>query len=126
MAIALPPPSERLAERVRKASLPERLYHYTTQAGCIGIFHTQRIWATSVRFFNDEKEFIFAHDIAYDYLQELDATSNAEESWFFRRLKEDFAIPAVQTYIASFATKGDLLGQWRAYAANGYSLGFSA
>jgi hypothetical protein len=125
MASDLQRPSERLAQRVRSARTPERLYHYTSQAGCIGIFHAQRIWATNVRFFNDEKEFVLAHDIAHEYLQELDATSSQDESWFFRRLLDEFAVTSTETYVTSFSAEGDLLSQWRGYAASGYSIGFS-
>jgi hypothetical protein len=119
-------PSEALARRVKKAQLPDRLYHYTSQGGCIGIFHSKSIWATSIRFFNDEKEFVLAHDIAFEYLLELDATSEGQDAGFFRKLLDDFSIPSTDTYVTSFSTNGDLLSQWRGYAASGYSLGFAA
>ncbi len=33
---------------------PELLYHYTTQEGLLGIFDTQEIWATHIRYLNDK------------------------------------------------------------------------
>src|ERR1700745_2358870 len=43
--------------------LPLRtLYHYTTQAGLLGILTSKSIWASEIRFLNDATEFRTAFD----------------------------------------------------------------
>ena len=37
---------------------PEVLYHYTTQAGLIGIIRGAEIWATHTQYLNDRREYI--------------------------------------------------------------------
>jgi hypothetical protein len=43
---------------------PEILYHYTSQAGLIGILDTRTIWASKIHYLNDSREFALALDIA--------------------------------------------------------------
>src|SRR5687767_5668192 len=120
-------PSERMADRIRAAPLPDGpLYHYTGQAGCIGIMQTQCIWATSIRFFNDEKEFTLAHDRIWELLTEFRETEPEEDWSFYNRLRDEFSITAAETFVASFSASRNRLSQWRGYGANGYALGFDA
>ena len=48
------------------------IYHYTTQAGLIGILTAREIWATDLRFFNDSTELHYALGIAEQKIRELE------------------------------------------------------
>jgi hypothetical protein len=45
--------------------------HYTTLAGLLGIVKTESIWATNIKFLNDEQEFLHALGL----IKEIIATS---------------------------------------------------
>jgi len=44
-----------------------RLGHYTSTVGLIGIFESKELWATNIKYLNDEKEF----DAALDLVQTI-------------------------------------------------------
>ena len=50
---------------------PEILYHYTSQAGLIGMLHTKTIWASKIHYLNDSKEFALALKLARDELDSI-------------------------------------------------------
>jgi hypothetical protein len=37
-------------------------YHYTSQRGLLGIIKEKKIWATNIRYLNDEREFDYGID----------------------------------------------------------------
>lgn len=37
-------------------TVPEKLYHYTSKEGFLGIIENKTLWASSILFMNDEKE----------------------------------------------------------------------
>ena len=61
--------SIRAEQRLSKAP-PLTLYHYTDQAGLLGIMESRRLWATKVQYLNDFMEFGLAVDIAKKKLAE--------------------------------------------------------
>ncbi|PLR40485.1 hypothetical protein CYR32_01710 [Chimaeribacter coloradensis] len=104
------------------------LYHYTNQAGFLGIMESATLWATKIQYLNDNKEFFLALTIADEILKErLRTEINREVVIRLIRFRE--ALPRmndVNVCVCSLSENGDLLSQWRGYAAGlgGYSIGF--
>ena len=42
---------------------PDVLYHYTTQAGLLGIISQKEIWATHTQYLNDRREYLHAIEL---------------------------------------------------------------
>lgn len=109
--------------------LPLRtLYHYTTQAGLLGILTSKSIWASEIRFLNDATEFQAALDAVGSELSarisDLDsAEARARGEAIFR---EFTVLEESSVFVLSLTEEGDDLSQWRAYGGqhSGYALGF--
>jgi hypothetical protein len=108
---------------------PQELFHYTTHAGLIGIAESRQVWATHLRFMNDDREVddgitLFERAIAKAMEEgRLGSRSEPFDTW----LTESGVLFAasVGMYAFCLSEKGDDLSQWRAYCASGgYSLGF--
>jgi DUF2971 family protein len=108
---------------------PAMLFHYTNHAGLIGIASSKELWATHLRFFNDNREV----EDGISYFER--AIDLARKDGQLGRLDEPFDIwhkeggllfaVSVGMYAACLSEKGDDLSQWRAYGVNGgYALGF--
>jgi hypothetical protein len=103
----------------------DKVYHYTTQDGLLGILRDNCLWATSIRHLNDASEFSYAADLAREHLTKC---NGAETAGFYSRclqMLNDYEDPV--SFVASFsADGGDRLSQWRAYSRSGvgYSIGF--
>jgi hypothetical protein len=134
------------------ASAPKGLlYHYTGQKGLLGILNSKSIWATHVRYLNDESEFVTAWEKSWNALQEKirqkefpDKDPNFKQSLekVFRNSrgrietndsqKGAYYVFCLTDDSASDSHKlgfdGDRLSQWRAYSKGtiGFSLGFDA
>ena len=64
---------------------PEILYHYTDQAGLLGILATGELWATKVQYMNDATEFGFSLGLAREILsQRLDNDLHDKNREIFR------------------------------------------
>lgn len=111
-----------LAE-VLKTSAPATLYHYTTQAGLLGIVGQKEIWATSAHFLNDAKEFKYALEL----LSKRIAQEHPKSKKLADLLERLELVREINVCVCSFCTKGDLLSQWRGYGqgGSGYSVGFT-
>src|SRR4051794_32982715 len=110
-------------------SIPERLYHYTSPAGLIGIVSSRTVWATVMHYLNDAKEFQKAIEIAHGilYNTSADAADVASVVQACAELDEALErVSRVHVCIFSLTEQKDLLSQWRGYcpAAGGYSIGF--
>ena len=105
------------------------LYHYTTQAGLLGIIRERKIWASNIHYLNDLNEFKHAIDLANTIAWHM-AERNKEE-WLYKfrdRLKERLEqISKIHIFVFSLSENGDQLSQWRGYcpSGSGYSIGFS-
>jgi hypothetical protein len=113
----------------RKA--PETLYHYTTQAGLIGVIRDTEIWATHTQYLNDRREYVHAIGLVRDAIGDrLKSAANTvvkevlEE--MFARVSDDLA--SINVCVCSFSEDGDSLSQWRAYCEPmaGYAIGFDS
>lgn len=111
----------------------DRLYHYTTPDGLIGIVKTNALWATSVFYLNDSRELIGGIEIAQDYLRNIRDTTNVQQQidrveWLLNDIL-DFgkAFHTKPVFVASLTTQSDQLSQWRAYCqGGGFAIGFPA
>jgi hypothetical protein len=109
---------------------PGILYHYTNQAGLLGIINTKEIWASHTQYLNDQREFRHAIDIAKAELESmLHAPAYAEHRVLLEEMQIAIAesIESVNVCVCSFSENGDLLSQWRAYGggSGGYSIAFN-
>jgi hypothetical protein len=131
-------PNMKIPDLMPKAlrTIPEKnLCHYTSQKGLLGILKSKQLYATDVRFLNDSQEYIYAVDLAKDYLKNHPLRSNDDKRKAFANQalklldKDDNLVVtlATPTFVCSFSEKGDLLGQWRAYcpSGNGFAICFS-
>ena len=109
------------------APSPAVVYHYTTQAGLLGILQTGTLWCGEVRYLNDAREFNVAYDLARQSLSDLgrDADSRDEREFLRRCARALLKFhDRFRCYVASFSEDGDMLSQWRAYAGvSGYAIG---
>lgn len=102
------------------------LYHYTTASGLQGILESNRIWATELRFLNDERELQFGIDLLASELQRQVTQRDARPS--LSKIVEVLSVHRIlrHYFVACFCEQGDLLSQWRGYASpGGYALGFA-
>lgn len=103
------------------------LYHYTTSEGLLGIVQTHRIWATSIFYLNDMKEFRHGIELSKKYVQALrdgmtEAFLKKLLTSVLERLRER---DGSHTYVCSFSELADDLSQWRAYCpTGGFAIGF--
>jgi hypothetical protein len=104
----------------------EWLYHYTTGPGFLGIVASKEIWATSIHYMNDAKEFALALEVAHFCLHAVrKGVKTEEESALLDRMIQQLEwVAQVNVCVVSFSEVPDQLSQWRAYAGDyGFSLG---
>ena len=108
---------------------PATLYHYTRQAGLLGIVTSRTLWASKSQYLNDSKEFHHAFDIARTELDVLKEQAESPlQSAFYTRVSTDFQrIRDVTFFVCSLSAQRDLLSQWRGYCSPGdaFAMGFS-
>jgi hypothetical protein len=117
-------------------------YHYTTGAGLLGILTERRIRLTDVRFLNDRNE-LAGRELLARVLEQTSPWSilSALKTHPDMDPKLAVSIESIaraigeygrhgglehRAFVACFCANGDLLSQWRGYAAQGtgYSIGF--
>ena len=109
---------------------PERLYHYTTADGLLGILESRTVWATHINYLNDKHELHHAEKVLSLELRERAERSdvNVEERQALLAAAESLEKHRSdrEAYVFSLTENGDQLSQWRAYgsSATGYSLGW--
>lgn len=121
----------------------ELLYHYTTAPGLHGILTSSTLWATDAQFLNDSREMEFGRaELSRELMVECDRiradadplsreASRARVMESVVQILEADAESGVErghetAFVSCFCEDGDLLSQWRGYAAGGgYALGFS-
>ncbi len=107
---------------------PETIYHYTTQKGILGIIPTRTMWATQAHFLNDRNEVFLTFKLLERELRRMVSESkNPQHRSLLNEIRHSLS-NVDQTHICtvSFCESGDLLSQWRGYAAQGkgYAIGF--
>lgn len=110
-------------------STADVLYHYTTQAGLLGILKNKVLWASHIHYLNDRKEFWHAFDVAHEKIRErFRQTSDLSETQKLEVLGTALdRLKHANVFVGSFSKDGDSLSQWRAYGGdgNGFAIGFS-
>lgn len=110
--------------------IPPRIYHYTNDAGLLGILRSGTLRLTDIFDLNDPSELRHGFKQATKILTERAATGPRETQYvakeFERFLLAGGVEAAAHYFVCSFSKWADELGQWRAYADNGrgFSLGF--
>ena len=103
-------------------SPPAIIYHYTNIDGLLGMVKTGKIWATHVSRLNDSSEYHHGIKVVEDCVRNsMPASSQPLVDKILSEFKR------VETYVASYSTKQDLLSQWRSYSGGkvGYCLGLA-
>lgn len=98
------------------------IYHYTDVNGLLGMISTGKIWATHASRLNDSSEYDHGIKVVADCVRKsMPATSRT----LVDKILSEFKM--VDTFVASYSTKPDLLSQWRSYSGGGvgYCLGFA-
>ncbi len=107
---------------------PQVLYHYTGQAGLLGIVNTAELWATKIQYMNDATEFGISLVMARKELDSMMSRYNSStKKAACARLKESLSgLEDINIFAVCFCENGDLLSQWRGYSGitHGYSIGF--
>ena len=113
-------------DKLKENAPPVELYHYTSQAGLIGVFDSDALWASKIHYLNDSTEFELALSLATEVLNEKLETMPNEQDKIKCLLDNIPIIQKVNVCVVSLSQKRDLLSQWRAYggSAGGFSVGF--
>jgi hypothetical protein len=95
----------------------KKLYHYTTQAGLLGIIRSKQIWLTHTQYLNDTREYRHALEIMRSEVQtRIGRAKNAEATDIFSHMLGDLTgHQSINVCVASFSTDPDSLSQWRGY-----------
>ena len=118
------------AKTVEAQAPPPIIYHYTNDVGLKGILESGQFHLTDIFKLNDPSELLHSFDIALEILDaEADNSpleiGNIAKTLALLKLQGGIQ-KSVNSFILSFSSCGNDLGQWRAYADNGhgYALGF--
>lgn len=109
---------------------PSVVYHYTDDKGLKGILESGCIRLSDMFRMNDPSELRHGFSHACKILSAKAKTGPPEAKRFAEKFAEEITAgmeEVAQFFICSFSTRGDELGQWRAYADNGrgYAVGFA-
>jgi hypothetical protein len=110
---------------VSDSDTPTTLYHYTTAEGLNGILENHSVWASSINFLNDSEEFQYAFEEMVGIIGRVIGTR-----WDLNHILDrvdDYLVKSrgVHVGVFSLSEEKDLLSQWRAYAQNGFAIGFN-
>lgn len=129
------------AEAPFEAAVPPSLFHYTTEAGLLGIVESRQLWATDIRFLNDAQEGIYGYELIADAVREMESPTLNPTHWAHQHgeravgtfnkyrdmVLEQLNDGGFGVFVTCFCESGDLLSQWRAYGADhGYAIEFRA
>lgn len=126
-------------------NVPSILYHYTSSSGLVGMYNTQEIWLSDIRFLNDSKEYKYACEILSRCISEYVGTRR--QQWidrgcdqkqfdgFVNNLSKKATYEEVykkvchifrrgNPFVFSMTEKRDSLNQWRSYGNGEYCIGF--
>lgn len=119
-------PVDELVRDVLFAEPPPLLYHYTSQAGLLGIATTRMLWATNMAYLNDLSEYEYGSNVIRAAIEKYATDASAESADFINETGTSLKARARDFCLTSFTEASDLLSQWRGYAddGNGYCLGF--
>ena len=53
------------------AKIKEKIYHYTSAEGLMGIVQNKELWFTNIYFLNDNQEVFYTYNLLLDLIKEL-------------------------------------------------------
>lgn len=95
---------------------PDKVYHYTSIEGLIGIVKSRSVWLTEFGYLNDRQELTYGFSLlagAIEKIRMQNASPKVEE--LLNDWSEKIKNSPSHVYIASFSSCADSLSQWRAY-----------
>lgn len=107
----------------------DRLYHYTSFTGLLGIVGSRTLWASDIRYMNDSAELKHTADLIRKEVTKRIGEGHLKPNllnqfldWVTHRITNGHML-----FAASFRSNGNLLSQWRGYSrvGKGVSLGFT-
>lgn len=110
------------------AQMPDRLFHYTTAEGMLGILSSKEFWATHMSYLNDSSELSYGSTLVAERLANLSKLYDALPQWKafldLAHSNRNAFDNILEAYAICFCTNGDLLSQWRGYglSGGGYSI----
>lgn len=109
---------------VSRTNPPDRLYHYASAAGLIGILTKKTIFASHIASLNDLTEQHFAESIILEELARIGTFSGFSE--VRAAAIQAFQRSRLPAFVACFCESGDNVPMWMGYGGNGigYALGF--
>ncbi len=125
------PPMKRALLNDVLLPIPEGpLFHYTSQAGLLGIVKNEEIWATHTQYLNDRQEYRHARELALAEIAVMMGEYQGEKEFAqlnSMRMALDRCLESINVCVCSFSEVADSLSQWRAYgsATGGYAIGFA-
>ncbi|TBW13193.1 DUF2971 domain-containing protein [Azotobacter chroococcum subsp. isscasi] len=113
--------SQDLVQHLRSG---QKLCHYTSLEGAIGIISGRDLWLTNSCFSNDDEEMNYGYRLVDEILDDLRqvATNDGDGTrvdWLGRLADRIASSRGDQVYVCCFCEKDNLLSQWRGYAENG-------
>lgn len=118
-----------MSSHSEERALPEVLYHYTSQAGLVGMLTEKKIRASKIHYLNDSREFALALHLARRELTgRMEAAALEADRRRLGLLRDSIhSIEQVNTCVCCFSEEGDSLSQWRGYGGGkaGFSVGFA-
>lgn len=97
----------------------QTLFHYTSQAGLLGVLQAKCVWASHTSFLNDSSECSHAFDIAKEMAEIILNNDDYLDAFAWELCRRLRLLRAPDFYITSFSEKPDLLSQWRGYCPGG-------
>ena len=95
-------------------------HHYTDLDGLRGIVENDDLWLTNAQYSNDEEELEHGYQVARTVVrEEQEKPPTPEGRLYIDHLEKLLNASHSQCYVCCFCQKGDLLSQWRGYAAYG-------
>ncbi len=117
-----------ITSRLYAETPQERLYHYTSFTGLLGIVASRALWASDIRYMNDSAELKHTADLIDAEITRRITAGHAKPDllnqfldWVTHRITNGHML-----FASSFRSNGNLLSQWRGYSrlGKGVSLGF--
>ncbi|MFT4086449.1 MAG: DUF2971 domain-containing protein [Gordonia sp. (in: high G+C Gram-positive bacteria)] len=116
-----------------------KLYHYTDINALYGILTEHELWATSVKFMNDSSEGALGASQIQKAIREIreqysigDRARDPDAEQIVRAIDKlhgpnflDGPYDSTEVFVACLSRACDEIGQWRAYARNGFCVEFN-
>ncbi|GAB3758750.1 DUF2971 domain-containing protein [Ramlibacter monticola] len=101
------------------------LYHYCSLESFLAILESKKVWLGDASTMNDSHEGKWADQLVQGVLNEIKPSLSDDEC---RAFAHGYNLNVRRPYLFCLSSKGDILSQWRAYAADatGVAIGFDA